>query len=171
MKKHTVTISSRFVKNIKRMWDSPFAAYKEIVQNALRAGAEAIRVTVEGDTLIVEDDGRGVSASGLRSLLTIGDSGWGEEVVEPAGVGIYAAPAFAEQVTIQSGQRKLIIPSSVFEDSKVKEVKTRDPVDGTRVVVEGIELNGSRTDDLRGYAEVDFYLNGELIPNPLEGEN
>ena len=86
------------------------------------------------------------------------------------GVGIYAAPAFAELVTIQSGQRKLIIPSSVFEDSKVKEVKTRDTVDGTRVVVEGIELDGSRVDDLRGYAEVDFYLNGELIPNPLEGE-
>jgi hypothetical protein len=170
MKKHTVTISSCFVKNIKRMWDSPFAAYKEIIQNALRAGAEAIRVTVEDDTLIVEDDGRGVNASGLRSLLTIGDSGWGEEVVEPAGVGIYAAPAFADRVTIQSGQRKLIIPSSVFEDSKVKEVKSRDTVDGTRVVVEGIDLNGSRVDDLRGYAEVDFYLNGEIIPNPLEGE-
>ena len=170
MKKHTVTISNRFVKNIKRMWDSPFAAYKEIVQNALRAGAETIRVKVEDDTLIVEDDGRGFSAEGLRSLLTIGDSGWGEEVVEPAGVGIYAAPAFAELVTIQSGNMKLIIPSSVFEDSKVREVKTRDTVDGTRVVVEGIELNGSRVDDLRGYAEVDFYLNGEHVPDPLKEE-
>ncbi len=170
MKKHTVTITSRFVKNIKRMWDSPFAAYKEIVQNALRAGADTIRVTVKNGTLIVEDDGRGVSAEGLRSLLTIGESGWGEEVVEPAGVGIYAAPAFAKRVTIQSGQQKLIIPSSVFEDSKVKEVKTRDTVDGTRVVVEGIQMDGSRVDDLRGYAEVDFYLNGEHVPNPLKEE-
>jgi hypothetical protein len=36
MKKHTVTISNNFVRNVKRMWDSPFAAYKEIIQNALR---------------------------------------------------------------------------------------------------------------------------------------
>jgi len=49
MKKHTVTISNNFVRNVKRMWDSPFAAYKEIIQNALRAGAKTIRVSYDAD--------------------------------------------------------------------------------------------------------------------------
>ncbi|MCK4489892.1 MAG: ATP-binding protein, partial [Anaerolineales bacterium] len=98
MKKHTVTISNNFVRNVKRMWDSPFASYKEIIQNALRAGAKTIQVSYNADqTLIVEDDGQGFDD--IDSLLTIGDSGWGDEVVEPAGVGIFAAPAFAEEVT------------------------------------------------------------------------
>ncbi len=170
MKKHTVTISNNFVRNVKRMWDSPFAAYKEIIQNALRAGAKTIHVNYDADqTLIVEDDGQGFDDIG--SLLTIGDSGWGGEVVEPAGVGIFAAPAFAEEVTIQSGKRKLILTGTLFKDGKVEERETKTTIPGTRVVVKGIKLDMNQVDALRGYADVDFYFNGELIPNPLEDED
>ena len=170
MKKHTVTISNNFVRNVKRMWDSPFAAYKEIIQNALRAGAKTIRVSYDdGQTLVVEDDGQGFDD--IRSLLTIGDSGWGDDVVEPAGVGIFAAPAFAEEVTIQSGKRKLILTGSLFEDGKVEERETKTAISGTRVVVKGIKLDKNQVDILRGYIEADFYFNGELIPNPLENED
>ena len=70
MKEHTVTISNNFVRNVKRMWDSPFAAYKEIIQNALRAGAKTIRVRYDsGHTLVVADDGEGFDD--MQSLLTI----------------------------------------------------------------------------------------------------
>ena len=169
MKTHQVTISSKFVGNIKRMWDSPFAAYKELIQNALRAGAYTIRVTYQDNNLTVEDDGEGFDD--LASLLTIGESGWGDNVVEPAGVGIYAAPAFADRVTIQSGTRTLVLTAALFETGEVLEEQADDAVQGTRVVVEGIKLNITNVEMLRGYGEVDFYINGELIPNPLEGED
>ena len=167
MKTHQVTISNKFVGNIKRMWDSPFAAYKEIIQNALRAGAKTICVTYTFGTLTVEDDGEGFTD--LTSLLTIGESGWGTEVIEPAGVGIYAAPAFSERVTIHSGSRMLILSGSLFETGEVKEVSTLETIQGTRVTVEGIKLDFANINALRGYGDVDFYINGELIPNPLDG--
>jgi hypothetical protein len=170
MKKHTVTISNNFVRNVKRMWDSPFAAYKEIIQNALRAGAKTIRVSYDDDhTLVVEDDGQGFDD--IQSLLTIGESGWGDDVVEPAGVGIFAAPAFAEEVTIQSGKKKLVLTAALFDDGKVEERETKKGISGTRVVVKGINLDMNQVDTLRGYVDVDFYFNGELIPNPLENED
>ncbi len=168
MKKHTVTVSNNFVRNVKRMWDSPFAAYKEIIQNALRAGAKTIRVSYDaGHTLIVEDDGQGFDD--IQSLLTIGESGWGEEIIEPAGVGIYAAPAFSDRVTIQSGTRVLVLSSALFETGVVEEEKNKKSIKGTRVVVEGIKLDSTRIDNLRGYVDVDFYYNGGQVPHPLEG--
>ena len=131
MKEHAVTISNNFVRNVKRMWDSPFAAYKEIIQNALRAGTKTIRVSYdENQTLVVEDDGKGFDD--IQSLLTIGESDWGEEVVEPAGVGIFAAPAFAEEVTIQSGTRKLVLTDALFEGGKVEEGDLRHPRNSER---------------------------------------
>lgn len=167
MTKHTVTISSQFVKNVKRLWDSPFAAYKEIIQNALRAGAKTIRVTYQDNQLTVVDDGKGFAD--LQSLLVIGESDWGNEIIEPAGVGIYAAPAFADRVTIQSGTRVLVLSSSLFETGQVEEEKSKKAISGTRVVVEGIKLDTARIDKLRGYVDADFYYNGDLISHPLEG--
>jgi len=170
MKEHTVTISNNFVRNVKRMWDSPFAAYKEIIQNALRAGAKTIRVSYDAvHTLVVEDDGQGFDD--IQSLLTIGVSGWGDDVVEPAGVGIFAAPAFAEEVTIQSGTRKLVLTDTLFEDGKVEERTMKKAISGTRVVVKGIKLDPNCVDKLRGYVDVEFYFNGELVPDPLENED
>jgi hypothetical protein len=166
MKTHQVTISSKFVGNIKRMWESPFAAYKELIQNALRAGAKTICVTYAFETLTVEDDGEGFTD--LSSLLTIGESGWRSEVIEPAGVGIYAAPAFSERVTIQSGSRMLILSGKLFETGEVKEKPMLETIQGTRVTVEGIKLDITNVNTLRGYGDVDFYINGELIPNPLD---
>jgi hypothetical protein len=166
MKKHSVTISNNFVRNVKRMWDSPFAAYKEIIQNALRAGAKTIRVSYDDHALVVEDDGQGFDD--IESLLTIGESGWGEDVVEPAGVGIFATPAFADEVTIQSGTRKLVLTEALFEDGKVEERVMKKSVSGTKVVVKGINLDKC---DLRGYVDADFYINDMLIPCPLENED
>jgi len=170
MKKHTVTISNNFVRNVKRMWDSPFAAYKEIIQNALRAGAKTIRVSYdEGQTLIVQDDGQGFDD--IQSLLTIGESGWGEDIVEPAGVGIFAAPAFAKEVTIQSGTRKLVLTDGLFQDGQVEERTMKKAISGTKVVVKGIKLDPNRVDKFRGYVDAEFYFNDELIPDPLENED
>ena len=171
MKKHSVTISNNFVRNVKRMWDSPFAAYKEIIQNALRAGAKTIRVSYDAgqSILVVEDDGQGFDD--IQSLLIIGESGWGDDVVEPAGVGIFAAPAFAEEVTIQSGTRKLVLTGTLFEDGKVEERTMKKEISGTRVVANGIKLDPKKVDKFRSYVDAEFYFNGELLPDPLENED
>jgi len=41
-------------------------------------------------------------------------------------------------------------------------------IPGTRVVVKGINLDKC---DLRGYVDADFYINGDLFPDPLENED
>ena len=50
------------------MVERPAAAVKELVENALDAGARRITVTLEGggiDRVLVEDDGHGMSAADL----------------------------------------------------------------------------------------------------------
>jgi hypothetical protein len=86
-------------------------------------------------------------------------------------VGIFAAPAFSDRVIIQSGSRALILKKDLFSTGIVEEDQSDEDIQGTRVVAEGIKLDITNLEMLRGYAEVDFYINEELIPNHLEGED
>src|SRR5437764_11643083 len=70
----------------------------EVLQNARRAGATSIQVTIEAPKtgadhclVTVQDDGRGISD--FQTLLTLGASDWSTATAaaeDPAGMGFYS---------------------------------------------------------------------------------
>ncbi|UBV44776.1 hypothetical protein LAJ19_16655 (plasmid) [Deinococcus taeanensis] len=65
------------------------ATIQELLQNALRAGAITVDFTLDGLVLRVRDNGQGLHDPQL--LMTAGESGWGAEVINPAGLGVAVA--------------------------------------------------------------------------------
>ncbi|WP_263588843.1 ATP-binding protein [Sphingopyxis sp. GC21] len=77
----------------------------ESIQNCRRAGATRIDIdridTDRGPVLRIRDDGRGISDP--AKFLTLGDSGWGEEIArseDPAGMGVFSLAG--RYVTVRS---------------------------------------------------------------------
>jgi len=75
----------------------------ELLQNARRAQATKIAITFDGGTLIVTDDGHGVS--NLQDLLTAAGSGWNAELAEaenPFGLGFLATLYSSSAIEVSS---------------------------------------------------------------------
>src|SRR3989304_748590 len=72
----------RLIGELPRMFGGWEARFREILQNAYRAGADRVDITVS-------DNGRGCAHPGL--LIFAGATGWDEsQVIEPAGVGLFS---------------------------------------------------------------------------------
>ena len=96
----TATIRARIHESAIRRVTRTFAAtltdaFSEILQNARRAGATRVRVTLTGPadsgplTVTVTDDGAGIADAGV--LLSFGENGWNEDLVaaeDAAGMGM-----------------------------------------------------------------------------------
>ncbi len=106
----------------------------ELCQNCWRSGGSRMAITVNHDTheLIVHDDGPGVTDP--AALFTAGQSGWGESVVAPAGLGFFALLGMAEQVTITShteaGSWTATVTEASFEGEPI-ETEPADPAPTT----------------------------------------
>ncbi|HEY8414556.1 MAG TPA: ATP-binding protein, partial [Thermaerobacter sp.] len=117
-------VDERLLRELPRMFESFQDAVAELIQNAHRAGARRVDITVDHDRREVEvrDDGPG--APDPEPLLRAGLSGWGERVVEPAGLGLFALLGLAEHVVIESrcaggkGWRVEITPAA-FDGAEV----------------------------------------------------
>ena len=95
-------VDERLLREIPHMFESFSDAVAELIQNAYRAGARRVAILVDHDRreVAVRDDGPG--APDPEPLLRAGLSGWGERVVEPAGLGLFALLGLAEHVVIES---------------------------------------------------------------------
>jgi hypothetical protein len=96
------TVDDHLLSEIPRFFGSLEVALTEIFQNAYRAGAQHISVTWDAGArmLSMADDGPGLADPVI--LLVAGRSDWDRHVIEPAGVGAFAALAYAEQITYTS---------------------------------------------------------------------
>ncbi len=97
-----------YTANLSQMID-------EIVQNARRAGARMIRATLDGDTLVVSDDGRGLTAGEAPVLLQLGGSNNTDRVEDDenaAGIGFFSL-AHAD-VVVRSRDWQMEIPRKAF---------------------------------------------------------
>ena len=75
----------------------------ELLQNARRAQASAIHITVNQDSLTITDDGIGISD--LQTLIFIAESGWDKQLKareNAFGLGVLSTLYFAETLTVHS---------------------------------------------------------------------
>mgnify|MGYP003627121546 CR=1 FL=1 len=100
-KVYTATVDDRFLSKVDRVFDaSPRTVCNELLQNARRAGASRVCVTLDdqdGGTLVTfVDNGRGIPSP--EPLLRLAGKGWSDETEEtedPAGMGFFCLSNFA----------------------------------------------------------------------------
>lgn len=152
----------------------------ELLQNARRAGASSVDVTIEepqpnaASCLITfQDDGTGVD--NFQSLLTLGASDWSVETEvseDPAGMGFFAL--CRSEVEVHSGTRLVNISPSVFLGKGEAQVERAAFVRGTRIRFERASTKSALVGALERVTE--FYplvvrLEGRELPRHefLEG--
>ena len=177
------------------IYDSPYALLRENVQNAydailMRQQKEAfspmIRVTIEGTTIIIEDNGIGMEAETVENnYWKAGSSGKNNEearkagVVGTFGIGAMANFGICSKLQVEThyvGSNKTIVSYANRNELKIGEkciiteerIETKKP--GTKVVatVDGsIALNiASAKEYLRQYVQylsIPVMFNGEII--------
>ena len=125
-------------------------AVTEIYQNARRAGAEHIVVTVDRDRMQITDDGRGIADPGL--LLSFGQSGWNAADEDPAGMGIYSLAQSGAEVASkplgEPGWRCTLEPEH-FSGARAAAVESDDTLSGhgTRVAIPLDRISGPLNGD------------------------
>jgi hypothetical protein len=93
---------ARLLTEIPRLFQSTTEAVTEGLQNCYRAGASVVTVSYSQSAhrLILRDNGPGVADP--DSVLLAGRSNWGPEVVDPAGLGLFALLGLSERITLTS---------------------------------------------------------------------
>jgi HSP90 family molecular chaperone len=96
------TNQNRLIANLRNAFTQA-SMLGELLQNARRAQARHIHVDVEGDTLVVSDDGTGIA--NLQTLICIAESDWDEELKEREnafGMGVLSTLYFARSLHVHS---------------------------------------------------------------------
>ena len=100
------TIHEDAIQRVSRFFDASFKeTLNELFQNARRAGASKVDVTIEAGGVIITDDGLGIAHPG--AILAFGLSDWDRDTTrreDPAGMGIYVL-AKKTNITITSRHR------------------------------------------------------------------
>lgn len=159
-------LSDRLLGELPRFFGGRLAAFRELFQNAYRAGAQNVSITIKDNVLTFEDDGTGCPDPAM--LLRAGATGWDEgKVIEPAGLGFFAllSKDVSEMVEAEShGWRLRMAPADVLAGAPV-EVLPGEWTRGMR-----ISLTLARSDpefditDARGYYPYRVVLNGSELP-------
>ncbi|ASN83151.1 ATP-binding protein (plasmid) [Deinococcus ficus] len=142
------------------------ATIQELLQNALRAGATTVEFTLERHVLRVRDDGRGLHDPQL--LMTAGESGWDENVINPAGLGALSVlnPDFASHVRYTSGSWAVELTPEDFASGRPLPVQTAAFTPGFEVAVTLKQVHDLKAmiAQRRGYAPITVRFQGEEIP-------
>lgn len=128
------TNESNFYRNLAVVFADKTKVLSELIQNSRRAGASAIHFTMDGTTLVIEDNGSGIED--FQKLLTNSESGWSDQTCQSEGafgMGWLSTLFSAKQVQIESrGQKCLLDTQSVIEMQPATVVKS-DYIGHTRI--------------------------------------
>jgi len=135
----------QFFSNMKNMFASSYAFLGELLQNARRAGASRVEVTLSAGltTILVRDDGNGVQD--WQSLITLAQSGWDEKTIQnerPFGMGLFSTLFAAKEVLIRSrGKRLRVTLEDVIEKHELEVQDDEFGGPGTIVELRGLSAN------------------------------
>lgn len=173
---------SALIRNLGSVFTDKTKVLAELLQNGRRAGATSINIEFEGDTLVVVDNGCGID--NMQNLLTVADSGWGEQTVaaeSPFGMGFLSTLFTATSVKVESKGRQIAFQSSAAINLEKIEVKLCDFIGGTRVTLEGFDVSKERLEEalMVGNKSLPFcagfpipiFFNGKELARPLQKDD
>lgn len=143
--------AKRLLEGTRALFSTSATAYAELMQNARRAGASKINITVakagDGTNVLFEDDGVGIED--FYALISLAESGWDEAIVkaeQPFGIGFCSVAFAAKCIVVESRRQRIeftqddiILQRKIaLKPSKVK-VGTRIHLMGTTLSKRSIE--------------------------------
>lgn len=133
------------VKNLKFAFANFSTFLAELVQNSRRAGATAVNITLEGDTLIVVDDGCGIED--FQNLFTIAESGWDNQtqsLENPFGMGFTSALFACERLTVESRGKRLQACTADILNMSTQKVERGTVICGTRLTLKTLTFDPNK---------------------------
>ncbi|MDA8520435.1 ATP-binding protein [Acidovorax sp. NCPPB 4044] len=178
---HTIRLQTnqhRLIANLRHAFNQS-SMLGELLQNARRAQASEIRLSVTEDSLTIQDNGIGIA--NLQSLIHIAESGWDESIKsrETAfGMGALATLYFAEQLTVRSRGIMFSTPTArIFSGEPVYVVPSDVEVHGTQICLDGVrsprqrvslpDWVGTEMPRLCEAFPVRVWVNDTEVPRPL----
>lgn len=163
------------IKNFGCVFSDSFKVIQELIQNARRAGATQVDITMEGvyndATITVADNGAGIGDFG--ALFMLSESGWVEDVKaneQPFGMGFYSTLYCSKKVIVQSkGQRIEIDTASAIAMEDFGDVQEDVTVNtGTVVTLFGVDIPSiyNKLCKLAETSSIAITFNGELLARP-----
>ncbi len=182
----------------EKMYRESIEFVRELVNNAYDADATEVKVWIEDDKIIVEDNGSGMNEKGLEQFFTVGSEEkrvrsvsprFGRKRIGQFGIGKFSALSLAEQFIVESVKGKYKY-SVVFDKSDwqkrddwelpIKKEKA-SPLDheGTRVILNKLKKKISLTETekylrqsvpLRAKKFSVFLNNKKITPKQVAGK-
>ncbi|HCM5829497.1 ATP-binding protein [Klebsiella pneumoniae] len=160
------TDQNRLIANLRHAFN-PSSMLGELLQNARRAQAKHIHVTVDGDTLTVSDDGIGIDD--LQTLIFIAHSGWDDELQareNAFGLGVLSTLYFARYLSVHSRDKAFHASTATIIRGDGIEVYSEQPRIGTEIRLDGVSLAQARQ-DLAGWVELELQRLCQAFPVPV----
>lgn len=135
---HLKTNQNRLIANLRHAFNQS-SMLSELLQNARRAQASTIHVTVDGDTLTVSDDGAGIDD--LQTLIFIAESGWDETLKareNAFGLGVLSTLYFSHHLSVHSRDQTFSAATASIIGGESIEVHSASPRAGTAIRLDGV---------------------------------
>ena len=139
----TINIVNEMRKLRTNTYQNKYAWIEELMQNAQRAGAKHVDVTIENDCITISDDGCGCNDP--KMLFEKSSSGWSDTIMQnesPFGEGFFSTMLAANRITVKSiGFNAVFDVKKMFEqnDPDVIEITPNSKTSGFKVILEDLE--------------------------------
>lgn len=146
----------------------------EDIQNAQRAKAKNVYISIEGDSIIIENDG--AILDNPQSLFSIAESGWDNDVKEtenPFGMGFFSNITVSNFIEIYSGTKHVIFDVDKMintNDTEIHVEEVEENLNGFKLILNNFDFSAADRYDIRERVgqlgkyiqELNIYYHGQL---------
>lgn len=120
---------------LPHFFSGPGAALRELFQNSHRAGATHLELHFDPATCHLRLRDNGVGCPDPQILLTAAQSGWGPQVIDPAGLGVFSLldPHLTRAITFQSHDWAMTLTPDLLSAPHPVTVTPISPISGFQV--------------------------------------